>query len=183
MREFSGDECTAFIVKSTSRRVSPRQWRTGPSEAVKGRTHESDSVISWKRRRNSPLSSRNSNFYEVPWRTDSSGSASHTDPSDLDSTPEEQNDKLSSRLGKGADNFRAELHSGFINCCVRSLQSTLSWRIRPAVASHAFMSSSASIVEPSARNNTGSRTSSKAPRSMIRPCVNNEVRSALLPLV
>jgi len=75
---------------------------------------------------------------------------------------------------------RAELHSSFINRCIRSPHS-LSWRIRPAVASHAFMSSSASIFEPSARNNTGSRTSSKAPRLMIRPGVNKRGSICVAP--
>ena len=101
---FFGDECTAFIVK-TSRSVSPRKRKPEPSEAVKTEAR-ARSLISRKGRHNSLLSSRNSNFYEVPYGTASSGSASNTNPLDLDSTPEEQYGKLSSRLGKAEENFK-----------------------------------------------------------------------------
>ena len=104
--EFSGDGCTAFTAKSTSRSVSLRKRIPEPSKAVKERKHEPASLISRKKGRSSLLSSRNSNFYEAPWGIGSSGSASNTDPSDLDSTSEEQYDKLSSRLGKAEENFK-----------------------------------------------------------------------------
>jgi hypothetical protein len=103
--EFSGDECTAFIVKSTSRSVSPRKRKPEPLKPLRNGS-TSQIVNKSEKGRNSLLSSRNSNFYEVPQGADSSGSASNTDPSDLDSTPEEQYDKFSSRRGKAKENFK-----------------------------------------------------------------------------